>query len=78
MVKIILIALTICIIWIILKSNLRIKWHTFFKKGFKKLDNLFGIVCYCAKQRKTAKHIVLLNFVKNRAKNMVMKLLQTF
>lgn len=50
--NILLIALLICIIWLFLKSNLQIKFHTFFKKGFKKEDNLFGIVCYCAKQGK--------------------------
>lgn len=50
MIKIILFGLLIVFIFIIVKSNIHIKWKTLFKKGFKKLDNLFGIVCYCAKQ----------------------------
>ena len=50
--QLILLGLLICFVFIILKANIRIKWGTFFKKGFKKLDNLFGIVCYCAKQGK--------------------------
>lgn len=52
MFKIVLFALGCCVIFIIVKSNIHIRWGTFFKKGFKKLDNLFGIVCYCAKQGK--------------------------
>lgn len=52
MLKIILLGLLIVFIFIIIKSNIHVKWNTLFKKGFKKLDNLFGIVCYCAKQGK--------------------------
>lgn len=50
--QLILIGLLIVFVFVILKANIRVKWNTFFKKGFKKLDNLFGIVCYCAKQGK--------------------------
>lgn len=30
--------------------NLHIDWKSFFRKGFKKLDNKFGIFCYTGKQ----------------------------
>ena len=35
---------------IIMKSNIHIDFKSFFKKGFKKIDNKFGIICYTAKQ----------------------------
>ena len=73
MLKFIFLIIIVCVIIALIKSKLHINWHTFFKKGFKKVDNLFGIVCYCAKQRKTAKHIVPLSFAKSKAKKMVMK-----
>lgn len=41
MLKIILIGLFIVFVFIVVKSNIHIKWNTLFKKGFKKLDNLF-------------------------------------
>lgn len=34
------------------KNKLHIKFNTFFKKGFKKLDNKFGLFLYTGKQRK--------------------------
>lgn len=36
----------------ITKLNLNIDFKSFFKKGFKKLDNRFGIICYTGKQGK--------------------------
>lgn len=74
MLKFLFIGLIIVFVFIIIKANVHIKWSTFFKKGFKKLDNMFGIVCYCAKQRKTEKHMRLSDSVKNSQKNIIMKL----
>lgn len=32
------------------KNNLHIDFKSFFKSGFEKIDNAFGISCYCGKQ----------------------------
>lgn len=31
-------------------NKLHIDFGSFFKKGFKRLDNVFGVFCYCGKQ----------------------------
>lgn len=74
MLKFLFIGVIIIFVFILIKANVHIKWSTFFKKGFKKLDNMFGIVCYCAKQRKTEKHTKRLDFAKNSQENIIMKL----
>lgn len=40
----------VALIFFILKNHIHIKFSTFFKKGFKKIDNKFGVHCYCGKQ----------------------------
>lgn len=32
------------------KNKIRIKWHTFLKRGFKPNRGIFGVYCYCGKQ----------------------------
>ena len=49
------------IIYYIHINHLHVDWKSFFKKGFQKVDNLFGLYCYCGKQRYTARRIQLLN-----------------
>lgn len=39
-------------IFFIKANKIHINWRTFFRKGFKKLDNAFGLYCYVGKQRK--------------------------
>ena len=34
----------------IIKNHIRVDFPSFFKKGFKKLDNKFGLFCYTGKQ----------------------------
>lgn len=31
--------------------KLSIDWKTLYRKGFKKIDNAFGLFAYCGKQR---------------------------
>lgn len=40
----------VVIILIIRFRNTKIKWKTFFKKGFKPVRGRFGVYCYCGKQ----------------------------
>lgn len=42
----------IFIILFILLRKYRIKWKTFFRKGFKPVRGPFGVYCYCGKQGK--------------------------
>ena len=39
-------------IFYVISNKIHIQWDTFFKKGFKKLDNTFGLYCYVGKQGK--------------------------
>ena len=32
------------------KNKIKIKWHTFIKRGFKPNRGIFGVYCYCGKQ----------------------------
>ena len=44
-------------------NKIKIKWKTFFQKGFKKDKNVFGVYCYCGKQgsSKTGNVVTYLN-----------------
>ena len=48
----ILIILFLILVIFNLKFNLHlsIDWKTFIRKGFQKIDNAFGLFCYCGKQ----------------------------
>lgn len=50
MIKIILIVLLIAILLVIYNNKVKIKWKTFFKKGFAPNRGKFGVYCYCGKQ----------------------------
>lgn len=50
MVKILLIVLVIAIIVFFHSNKIKIKWKTFFKKGFAPKRGKFGVYCYCGKQ----------------------------
>lgn len=39
-------------IFYIVTNKIHINWNTFFRKGFKKRDNTFGLYCYVGKQGK--------------------------
>ena len=47
---IIIILILIGIFYIKGVMKLSIDWKTFFRKGFQKIDNQFGLFCYCGKQ----------------------------
>ncbi len=66
MLKIILIG--ILVLLIIRFRNVRIKFKTFFKKGFKPNRGIFGIYCYCGKQGsgKTYSVVEFLKMNKNK------------
>lgn len=40
------------IVYVVKTNNISIDFKSFFKKGFKKLDNQFGLFCYTGKQGK--------------------------
>lgn len=53
MIFVLIIALVIgYAIFYIITNKIHINWDTFFRRGFKKLDNTFGLYCYVGKQRK--------------------------
>lgn len=52
MLKLFGIIILIVIFMFFINNKIRIKWKTFFKKGFKPSRNKFGIYCYCGKQGK--------------------------
>lgn len=47
-----IIIIPITIIYIIYSKKLSIDFKSFFRKGFKKIDNAFGLFCYTGKQGK--------------------------
>ena len=50
MFKFVLIMFIIIIIYFFVSYKIKIKWKTFFHKGFKPNRGIFGIYCYCGKQ----------------------------
>lgn len=50
MVQFLLIIAVIAIVSIFRSNKIKIKWKTFFKKGFAPKRGKFGIYCYCGKQ----------------------------
>lgn len=50
--KFILIILLVIVIFKIYKEKIHIDFKSFFKRGFKKIDNKFGLFCYTGKQGK--------------------------
>ena len=49
-------------------KNVKIKWKTFFKKGFAPKRKRFGVYCYCGKQGKGKTYSVV-EFLKNQPKD---------
>lgn len=54
---------------IFLIDKIRIDFKSFFKKGFKKKDNLFGLICYCGKQGKGKTYSAIENCIKKKLSN---------
>lgn len=50
MLKIFIYLIPVLIIYILIVKKIKIKWKTFFEKGFKPNKNVYGIYCYCGKQ----------------------------
>ena len=50
MFKLLIFLFLIILIIYCVKSHIKIKWRTFFKKGFKPNRGKFGVYCYCGKQ----------------------------
>lgn len=65
---ILLIILFLLLIFVCFRMNLKIDFKSFFRKGFKKLDNDFGLYCYTGKQGK-GKTYTCVNFLNNYMKN---------
>ena len=55
-------------IFFIISSKIHIDFHSFFRKGFKKTDNTFGLYCYVGKQGK-GKTYSAIKFLMNYKKN---------
>lgn len=47
---IIIVVLIVGLIYYKFSNKLKIKWKTFFKRGFKPNRGIFGVYCYCGKQ----------------------------
>lgn len=68
MIKYILIlALMVGVFWL-LKNKIKVKWKTFFQKGFKKESNIWGVYCYCGKQGSSKTGNVITYLYENRDK----------
>lgn len=50
MLKIFIYLIPVLIVYILIVKKIKIKWKTFFEKGFKPNKNVYGIYCYCGKQ----------------------------
>lgn len=50
MFQILLIVLVVCLISVFWSNKIRIKFKTFFKRGFAPKRGKFGVYCYCGKQ----------------------------
>lgn len=50
MLKIFIYLIPVLIVYLLLVKKVKIKWRTFFEKGFKPNKNIYGIYCYCGKQ----------------------------
>lgn len=48
----IFIILFVCLVLFFIKNKIKIKFKTFFKKGFRVNRGIFGVYCYCGKQGK--------------------------
>lgn len=46
MYNLLFILIVILLVIKIFESKITIKFNTFFRRGFKKIDNEFGLVCY--------------------------------
>lgn len=59
-----LIGLIFLIVIIVALRKVKIKWLTFFQKGFKKESKPYGVYCYCGKQGKGKTYSVI-EFLRN-------------
>ena len=66
MFKYILILFGMVAIFWLWKNKIKIKWKTFFQKGFKKDKNVFGVYCYCGKQGSSKTGNVVTYLYENR------------
>ena len=48
--KLIFIMIVVIIVLVFHNNKIKIKWRTFFKKGFAPNRGKFGVYCYCGKQ----------------------------
>lgn len=64
---IIILFLMVAIFWLF-KNKIKIKWSTFFKKGFRKQSDIYGVYCYCGKQGSSKTGNVITYLYENRDK----------
>lgn len=62
-----ILALMIGAFWLF-KNKIKIKWKTFFQKGFKREKNIWGVYCYCGKQGSSKTGNVISYLYENRDK----------
>lgn len=67
---IIVIAIILLVIYCV-RNKIKLKWKTFFKKGFKPVRGNFGIYCYCGKQGKGKTYSLVEYLQDNKEKNLV-------
>lgn len=61
----ILLLLVILILYLVVVKKLHIDIKSFFKKGFKKIDNAFGVYCFTRKATEKARHFLQFVFLLN-------------
>ena len=69
MYNLLFILIVILIIFKIFESKITIKFNTFFRRGFKKIDNEFGLVCYSGKQGKGKTYSAIKFCIDEKLKN---------
>lgn len=68
MIRIVIIILGVVIILSCYNNKIKIKWDTFFKKGFKANRGKFGVYCYCGKQGQGKTYSAIEYILKNKDK----------
>lgn len=65
----ILIFLFFYFIFFIYSNKIHIDWKTFFRRGFQKIDNDFGLFCYCGKQGKGKTYSAIKFLIERKLEN---------
>ena len=68
MIKFLIVLALVILIIFLYKNKIKIKWKTFFKKGFKINDGKWGVYCYVGKQGQGKTYSVVEYLLQNKDK----------